>query len=312
VDRADALGSPFDDLNSNHPHYLRVRSALARAVGAAADGQRIEVEMHVRGRAHTYVLKPLPLVHAEGRALGTILILQDVTHLRDQDRARINLVATLSHELKTPLTSLALSAELLARQADNLEPKQRQLVAAINEDVARMRRLAENLLDLARGDLAVIAVERSDLDLGPLIDEVVKGYAIQAEAKHVRLEKHDVEPGLQMRGDPIKLSWVVSNLIGNALRYTSENGAVIVSAARNGGNVRLEVVDSGPGIAAEVRDSIFERFAQWSANGAPQGSAGLGLAIVKEIVEAHDGRIFVESSVGQGSKFIVEFPARSE
>src|SRR5208282_5132071 len=127
VEPKDALGSPFDDLSSNHPHYLRVRDAL-RNLSKNADEQRIEVQLHVRGRDHAYMLKPIPLRHGEGTPLGTILILQDVTYLRDQDLARANLVATLSHELRTPLTSIALSAELLRRDGDSSNPRQRELL----------------------------------------------------------------------------------------------------------------------------------------------------------------------------------------
>ncbi len=116
IEPADALGSPFDDLSSNSPHYRRVRDALRGLRRAAPDGPRTEVQLHVRGRDHSYVLKPIALHRAEGAALGTLLILQDVTYLRDQDRARSNLVETLSHELRTPLTSLALSAQLLQRE----------------------------------------------------------------------------------------------------------------------------------------------------------------------------------------------------
>ena len=118
-----------------------------RDAGVRADVRQVEVDLHVRGRDHTYLLKPVPLRHGDdGPSFGTILILQDITYLRDKDRARTNLVATLSHELKTPLTSLALAAELLDRGKANLDPKQRELVDTIREEAARMRQLADSLL----------------------------------------------------------------------------------------------------------------------------------------------------------------------
>ena len=129
VDPQDALGSPFDDLSSNHPHYLRVRDALRTLQRAGPDGHRTEIDLHVRGREHSYVLKPVPLHHTVGKSLGTLLILQDVTYIRDQDRARTNLVATLSHELRTPLTSLALSAELLSREMPGVKSQERRTAA---------------------------------------------------------------------------------------------------------------------------------------------------------------------------------------
>src|SRR5271154_3097192 len=312
VDAADALGSPFDDLSSNHPHYLRVRDALRTLQRAGSDGHRTEIDLHVRGRDHSYVLKPVPLHHTVGKSLGTLLILQDVTYIRDQDRARTNLVATLSHELRTPLTSLALLAELLRRDEDALSVKQRDVLRAILEEAARMKQLADNLLNLARGQIPLIAVQRVALDLARIVEDVTDRFSIQAQEKKVHLETH-IEKLPDLQGDPVKLSWVVSNLIGNALRYTPEGGTIQVVAGPSGIDfAQLEVADSGPGIAPEIRDHVFERFAQYGANGYSSGSAGLGLAIVKDIVEAHGGRIFVESNNGQGSRFIVQLPVEAQ
>jgi NtrC-family two-component system sensor histidine kinase KinB len=310
IEPADALGSPFDDLSSNSPHYRRVRDALRGLRRAAPDGPRTEVQLHVRGRDHSYVLKPIPLHRTEGTAFGTLLILQDVTYLRDHDRARSNLVETLSHELRTPLTSLALSAQLLQREEASLEPRQRELLRTILEECARMKQLTDSLLNLARGELASISLERERIDLARVAEEVAGRFRLQAEDKHVALERHiaEVPP---VSGDPVKLSWVVSNLIGNALRYTPKGGRIEVMTGSADDTVRLEVADSGPGIAPELRDYVFERFAQYG-DGADKGSAGLGLAIVKDIVVAHGGRIFVTGNAPVGSRFVVQLPASRE
>lgn len=311
VDAQEALGSPFDDLNSNHPHYLRVRDALRTLHRAAPESQRTEIELHVRGRAHSYVLKWIPLQRAVGQSFGSLLILQDVTYLRDQDRARTNLVATLSHELKTPLTSLALAAELLTREVGELNPKGAELLKVILEECARMRQLADNLLNLARGEAPAIAVQQERLDLARLAADVTQRFAIQAREKQIDLKQH-IEAVPEVVGDPVKLSWVISNLLGNALRYTPPGGTITVSTLSVNQASRLEVADSGPGIAPELRAYIFERFVQYGADGVEKGSAGLGLSIVKEIVEAHGGRIFVESNNAHGSRFIVEIPAAGQ
>jgi NtrC-family two-component system sensor histidine kinase KinB len=311
VEVEQALGSPFDDLSSNHPHYLRVRDALRTVQRANPDNNRIEIDLHVRGREHTYVLKPMPLRHTEGQSLGTLLILQDVTFFRDKDRARTNLVATLSHELRTPLTSLALSAELLARDSAESIPMNNDLLEVILEECSRMRQLTDNLLNLARGEIPAIAVQQKRLDLARLTSEVTHRFAIQAREKNVEL-KESIGPVHEIIGDPIKLSWVISNLLGNALRYTPAGQTIQVNTHAENNSTRLEVTDSGPGIAPELKDYIFERFVQYDSDGTQKGSAGLGLSIVREIVQAHGGRIFVESNNSHGSRFIVELPAAPE
>lgn len=307
LDREEALGSPFDDLSSSHPHYLRIRDALRSLARSAREEQRVEVQLHVRGRDHSYILKPVPLRHTEGTSFGTLLILQDVTYLRDQDRARTNLVATLSHELRTPLTSVALSADLLSREGGELTARQGELVNTIVEECGRIKQLSDNLLNLARGEMASIALKRQPIDLARLIAEALGRFTLQAREKQIALDNR-IEEMPVLVGDPVKLSWVISNLIGNALRYTPQGGRIVVTARRRDGGARLEVSDSGPGITPEARAYIFERFAQYGADGSQRGAAGLGLAIVKEIVEAHGGRIYLESGES-GSVFIVELPA---
>jgi two-component system, NtrC family, sensor histidine kinase KinB len=239
-----------------------------------------------------------------------LLILQDITYLRDKDRARVNLVATLSHELKTPLTSLALSAELLDRGKDNFDPKQRELLATANEDIGRIRHLADDLVDLARGQPGSISIRSSTVDIAELIRAVMNSFALQAEQKDIALKSVIAPSTPDVLADRVKLSWVISNLIGNAMRYTPSGGTITISSMGDGDLVRLQVSDTGPGVAPEIRDHLFERYAQWNSNGAEPGSAGLGLAIAKEIVEAHGGRIFVESTVGEGTCFTVELPIR--
>jgi len=310
IEPADALGSPFDDLSSNSPHYRRVRDALRGLRRAAPDGPRTEVQLHVRGRDHSYVLKPIALHRTEGAALGTLLILQDVTYLRDQDRARSNLIETLSHELRTPLTSLALSAQLLQREEATLDARQREFLRTILEECARMKQLTDNLLNLARGELASISIKRERLDLARVAEDVVGRFRLQAEEQHVVLERK-ISAVPPVSGDPVKLSWVISNLIGNALRYTPGGGRIEVTTGSAEDTVRLEVADSGPGIAPELRDYVFERFAQYGDR-AEKGSAGLGLAIVKDIVVAHGGRIFVTGNAPEGSRFVVQLPVSRE
>jgi signal transduction histidine kinase len=152
-----------------------------------------------------------------------------------------------------------------------------------------------------------IALERQRVDLAELIAQVGKLFELQARERGVQLETAAAGEGMLVMGDATKISWALSNLIANALRYTPSGGRVKVETATNDGAVLLSVTDTGPGIPAEQRERIFERFVQGS-DGGERGAAGLGLAIVRDIVQAHGGRIHLESQVGRGSRFTLELP----
>ena len=294
VEQHGVLGSAFDDLNSNHPHYSRIRDALRKLV--KTEGlERIEVQLRVRGRDHSYLLKQVALRSSDESPFGTLLIMLDVTYLRDQSRARTSLLATLSHELRTPLTPILVSADLLNR--GSLDESERELVRAVLDESARIQQLTDNLLSLARGELASIALSREHFDFSRLVAQTTARFRLQAEQKGVRLE-WNLGPTAEINGDATKLSWIMSNLIGNALRCTPEGGSITILTAANGEDgLRFQVSDSGPGIPSEVQPYIFERFSQYPNGSGKSGAAGLGLAIVKEIVEAHGGRIFLESAL---------------
>ncbi len=153
IDRNEALGSPFDDLSSNNPHYLKIRGALQALRKLSSDQQQVEVQLHFRGRDHFYVLKRVPL-KGEDQPLGVLLILQDVTYLRDREASRAILLTTLSRDLHEPLTAMALSAERMAREGGPLTDNQRDAMEEIRRDCARLKQLADNLTALARSESA--------------------------------------------------------------------------------------------------------------------------------------------------------------
>jgi two-component system, NtrC family, sensor histidine kinase KinB len=304
IDRTEILGHSFFGLKEDNSHYVDVRAALRSALAYPGGEQQAEVSLHVRGRDHTYLLKPAPLRLEDGTALGTMITLHDMTYLRDKERARTNLIATLSNELRTPLTSLSLAIELLQRKT--LDPTQNEIIDTVIEDLARIRDLSDSLLNVTRDETTSIAVRSVTFDFARLVTSVAKKFSLQAAQKEVALRVH-VGTGLESYGDPMKLSWVLSTLIANALRYTPEGGSVEVSADRLGEALRLSVADSGPGIPLEVSDLVFEQPSQWTRDGFEGGPAALGLAIAKEIVESHRGRIFLDSSA-HGSTFVVQLP----
>jgi two-component system, OmpR family, sensor histidine kinase KdpD len=307
MDRAEVVGRRFENLEARHTHYLRLREAVRDFLEhPKQERERLEISLFLRGRDHFYVLRPTPFHTRDGTPAGVILALQDITYIRDQERRRENLVATLSHELGTPLTSLRMAIEMLTQRADKVDPELRSFLDIANEDVQRLADVSQRFLDLARSRAMTIAVERKPVELQAVIQRVVKLFAMQASEKGVALESpvvdHETIPG-----DEIKLTWALSNLIANAIRYTPAGGSVRVATESKDGAVLVSVSDTGPGIPAEQQDKIFERFAQ-SASGGETGAAGLGLAIVRDVVQAHGGRIHLDSAAGKGTRFTLELP----
>jgi PAS domain S-box-containing protein len=306
VERAEALHARFEDLASTHPHYLRLREATREILAQPErERDRVEITLFLRGRDHHYVLRPTRRYARDGSPAGLILTLQDVTYLRDQERRRENLVATLSHELRTPLTSLRMAVELLRKDA-SVSAEQRRLLDTAHEDVLRLQEVAQQFLDVARVRAMAIAVGRERVDLAAIVDRVRALFAIQAEEKQVRITS-TLAPGAVLDGDETKLTWALSNLVANALRYTPRGGRIDVATTTDGDVVRISVHDTGPGIPPEQQERIFERFTQHPGGGAV-GAAGLGLAIVRDIVQAHGGRVYLESTPASGTRFTLELP----
>jgi K+-sensing histidine kinase KdpD len=308
IARTTALGRRFDDLGGDHPHYLRLRAAVRDFLAhPERDGDRVELALFLRGRDHHYMLRPTPFRALDGSPGGLILALQDVSYVRDQEARREHLVATLSHELGTPITSLRMALELLEQNGSTIGSEQHALLETVREDLLRLHDVARRLLDLSRSRATGIALERRNVDLRQVVPRVLKIFALQARDKGITFESALPAEGVTIAGDETKLTWALSNLVANALRYTPNGGRIRVDATAEPAAVLVSVSDTGPGIPPDQRERVFERFAQ-SADGGESGAAGLGLAIVRDIVQAHGGRIQLESEVGRGSRFVLELP----
>ena len=247
-------------------------------------------------------------VYEEGLGVvGAAVVLRDVTALRRLDALRTDLVSTVAHQFRTPLTSLRMAIHLcLDGVAGPLSPKQDELLHAAREECERLQHLVEEILDLARLQSGSIDLELERTEADALLEELRLANEAAAESRGIALVREPSSPGLALRADRGRLGLALSNLVENALRHTPQGGRVVLRARENGALVRLEVADSGPGVPPEERERVFQKYARGSGK---TGAAGLGLAIASEIVAAHGGAIGVCDALEGGACFWIELPA---
>ncbi len=273
-----------------------------------------------RGGERYLLVRAAPLIGGEGETLGVVLLAQDVTRYRRIDELKSDVVATVSHQFKTPLTSLRMATHMLLDPAVGaLTEPQRDLATTARDETERLRAMVDELLDLVRIESEAGALHRRTIDAGALLGEVAEAHRAVAKEKGIALEiappegagpdeRGEASDAVTFDGDPERLSIVLANLVTNAIRHTSAGGRVTLRAARVEQQIHLVVADTGEGIAADDLARIFERSVSLGAE-PNRDRHGLGLAIAREIVLHHGGDLRVESRTGQGSTFTVTLPA---
>lgn len=266
--------------------------------GESVDGREVEFE----GRTLLLTARPLP-------SGGAVLVLHDLTPLRRLETVRRDFVANVSHELKTPLTSISGYAETLLGERPDAATVDRFLEVILG-NARRMQRLVDSLLDLSRIESGSWRPRAERIEVAPVAREVWATLATRAAAAKVgfAVDTNGSAP-VQVDADPDAVRQLFTNLFDNALRYTAAGGTVTSSARRSGGGTVITVSDSGAGIAGEHLSRVFERFYRAdSSRSRDEGGTGLGLSIVKHLVEAHGGRVWAESELGRGTTIHAYFP----
>jgi two-component system phosphate regulon sensor histidine kinase PhoR len=280
--------------------------ALVREALSGVEELTGEVEVGtVRRRNFSVTAAP---VRAAG-ANGAVLVLHDITELRRLERVRRDFVANVSHEFKTPLTAIQGFAETLLNGALDDKANRERFVEIIREHAWRLARLTDDLLKLSRIEAGRLELEMRPIRVEALVNGCVETARLNAKTRgleiHVDLQKNSPA----VCGDGAQLGEVLQNLLDNALQYTPSGGHIEVKARSNGQDVVFTVSDTGIGIPQSDLERVFERFYRVDAARSREvGGTGLGLAIARHIVEAHGGRIWVESAIGQGSRFHFSIP----
>jgi len=307
--RTDSSKDPFKPVEPSTRAVLeRMRSHVLSGKGAfVPKGFEDAVQLTTLLGERYFLPRAMPVYEARGVVVGATVFLQDVTRLRRFEELKNDVVATIAHEFRTPLTSLRMAVHLCAEQIPGpLTEKQAELLHAAREDCDRLQSMVDDLLDLSRIEAGRAELYPLPTPIGVLANSAVEQFRGEAEAKGVALQSHIAIPEAKVLADHERIGHVFANLISNALRHTERDGAVTLEASLSNGAVRFTVSDTGRGIPKEYFDRIFEKFFQ-VPDGGPKGT-GLGLYIAKEIVRGHGGEIGVESEVGKGSIFWFTLP----
>jgi len=291
------------------PELLETSIANLRPAGLAEDGY---VQQFVGNKEYFFQPVAVPIVSESGEVTGSILMISDVTQLHEQQEMKRGVLSTVSHQLKTPLTSLRMSIHLLLQEeVGELNVQQTELMVGAREDCERLVEMLDDLLDLNRIESGKGQLEPRPVQPSVLVREGIESFLAEARDRNVTLTVTTADELSDVVADPSAVRHIFANLLSNALRFTMPGGTVKVGAGMNGNFVRFFVEDTGSGIASEHLTHLFEQF--YRAPGQDERSGvGLGLSIVKELVDAQGGKVTSQSQPGKGSCFSFTLPLHKQ
>lgn len=251
------------------------------------------------------------IINEQNEAEGAMLVLQDVTEQEKLDNMRKDFVANVSHELRTPLTTIRSYTETLLDGALDNKEYTLDFLKVINSESERMTRLVKDLLQLSKLDYDKMEWNMKSLNILNLLRDCVIKMEMTAKQKNQSLSFEVLGELCEIKGDKDRIEQVIINIISNAIKYTPENGVIMITAKRLEDSIEIRITDSGIGIPKEDLPRLFERFYRVDkARSRAMGGTGLGLSIARNIVEAHKGSIRIESEYGKGSEVIINFPCQ--
>lgn len=301
-----ALGKSMSDLGAGNDLIRSLASDLLENGEAPAGPVRIFAD----GK-ESYFDKEVLNITAPGtdeqasRNLGHVIWLRNITSYKELDLAKTNFIATVSHEFKTPITSIKMSLQLLEdeRVAGKLNHEQKTLVTSVREDIERLLRITKELLNMAQVETGNIQLSIQPANPRSILQNAIEVSQPQADLKHIRLMLDAPDSVPLILADPDKTVWVLSNLIINAIHYSYEKADIHLALHEESGWVEFTIRDTGQGIAPQYQDKVFNRY--FRVPGSRHEGTGLGLAISKEFIEAQGGSIRMQSEYGAGSTFTV-------
>ncbi len=307
--RESIIGRHFLEVFKDDSLFQYLKQAL-KPMRKKADEEGKNIFTLTKGEKHRHYHFSVTSVTSHiDEKIGIVLLLRDVTRFKELERLKSEFVMAASHELKTPLTGIKMSIGLLKESTiKKLNPREKGLLTAASEETQRLESLVKELLDLSRIEAGKMEMEFRSADVPALFEKVRAVMRNQASAKKVTLTQETKRNLPQVTADADKILLVLTNLISNALGYTHKGGHIRLSSRAAGGHVFISVADDGEGIPYESQTKIFDKFVQFKDN-RHTGGSGLGLSICKQIIRAHGGAIWVDSTPGSGSTFTFTLPA---
>lgn len=297
LDEKDVLGKYAPDVAITNDLMRLILSEFA---------ERKPLKIITEGKEN-YFNKEVLSILSEGQPIGEVMLLKNITEFQELDLAKTNFIATISHELKTPIASIKLSSKLLEdARIGGLNEEQQQLVKNIKDDSERLLKISSEVLNMAQVETGRIQLNFQKIKSEDVINYAVDSLKFQAEQKHIKLQV-ELEANLPfIEADLEKTVWVLVNLLSNAVRYSPENDKIVIKASKLNNQVQFSVQDNGKGIDPRYQDRIFDKFFHIPGN--PKHGSGLGLAIAKEFIIAQNGQIGLNSSIGAGTRFYFKLP----
>jgi signal transduction histidine kinase len=291
------------DIISQNQEEIKRRNDLFRFL--INEQNSIPFKIVVDGKENYFTKEIIELTN-ENQKAGQVIVLKNITPFKELDVAKTNFIATVSHELKTPLASSDFSLKLLEdERVGTLTAEQKELVQSLKDDNKRLLRILSELLDLSQVESGKIHLNLQPIQADILVRRAVESVQNVAREKNISIKREVKENLPDIKIDTDKTVWVLNNFLTNAIRYSSRDSEVIINVDKKDGSMQFSVKDFGKGIASEYKDKIFDRY--FRVPGSKEGT-GLGLAICKEFIETQGGKIWVESEIGGGSRFGFSFP----
>lgn len=292
---ADVVGKTVDELSKKNDLF----SFLSQNEGSSP------FKIVVNNRENYFIKETIEVTQGEGNS--KVIVLKNITSFKELDVAKTNFIATVSHELKTPLAASDFSLKLLEdERIGHLSAEQKDLIQNLKQDNQRVLKILSELLNMSQVEAGRLELDVQSVNPYLIIDHAIETIAASAKEKNIEVKK-DLEVGVSLvQADAEKSTWVLNNFLTNAIKNSNEGDEIKVLVKQANGSVQFSVEDRGPGIAQEYLPRLFERY--FKVPGSKSKGTGLGLGISKEFIEAQKGKIWVESEIGKGSTFSFSLP----